>query len=77
VKKLTIPQIQEPIKKDALVLDHDIPSIENLERLSESVKFHDRQLKLAVTKTILGILDNFDYSQARKILLQREFGVLT
>jgi len=65
VKKLTIPQ--DPNRKDVLVLDHDVPSIENLERLSESVKFHDRQLKLAVTKTILGILDTFD-SQSSKIL---------
>ena len=58
-----MPLPQDGPKKDTIVLDHDVPSIENLERLSESVKFHDRQLKLAVTKTILGILDNFDRQQ--------------
>jgi len=63
---VNLPTEEDKKEKDVLIFDGESMSMATLERLSESVKFHERQLKLAVTKTLLGILDSFEKQQSEK-----------
>jgi len=64
MRKSVLSTEEDKKDKDMLLFEGEPMSLATLEKLSDSVKFHERQLKLAVTKTLLGILDSFEKHQS-------------